>query len=95
MLSAEARRKYFTPHVAEGEGTTSYYGYGWAILTTPRGTKLIAHNGGVNDVFGANFRRYVNEKVVLIILSNSTNWGLNATVVSGQVARIIFPAPPK
>jgi CubicO group peptidase (beta-lactamase class C family) len=90
VLSAEAKRKYFTPHVAEGEGATSYYGYGWAIFTTPRKTKLIAHNGGVNDVFYANFRRYVEEQVVFIIITNSLFKEQGEREVSREVSQIIF-----
>lgn len=93
VLSAEAKRKYFTSHVAEGEGATSYYGYGWAIFTTPRKTKLIAHNGGVNDVFYANFRRYVDEQVVFIIITNSLFKELGEREVSREVSQIIFNAP--
>ncbi len=93
VLSAEAKRKYFTPHVAEGEGATSYYGYGWALFTTPRKTKLIAHNGGVNDVFFANFRRYVDEQIVFIIITNSLFKEQGALAVSREVTQIIFNAP--
>jgi hypothetical protein len=38
VLSAGARRKMTEPHVSEGFGD-SHYGYGWAVSTTPRGTR--------------------------------------------------------
>ncbi|UCE04600.1 MAG: beta-lactamase family protein, partial [bacterium] len=87
ILSEEAKKAYYTPHVPEGEGADSYYGYGWAIFTTPRNTRLIAHNGG-NMIFAADFRRYVDEEVVIIIMSNIA--GKSAIRISPDIARIVF-----
>jgi len=87
ILSKEAKKVYYTPHVPEGEGADSYYGYGWAIFTTPRNTRLIAHNGG-NMIFAADFRRYVDEDVVIIIMSNTA--GKSAIRVSPDIAKIVF-----
>ena len=70
ILSAEAKKKLFTPHIIEEEGGNTYYAYGWAWAKTSRDTTLIAHNGG-NDVFFADFRRYVDDKVVLILMTNA------------------------
>lgn len=95
LLSKGALLKIFTPYIAEGEGAKSFYGYGWAIFTTPRKTKLISHNGNVNDVFEANFRRYVDEDVVFIIMTNSLDLEQSANKVSSQIARIIFDTAPK
>jgi CubicO group peptidase (beta-lactamase class C family) len=72
VLSDAAREKLFARHVSEGKGSTWHYGYGWAIATTERGTKLVAHNGG-NDYFFADFRRYVDDGVVIIFLSNTAD----------------------
>ena len=69
VLTAASREKLFSPYVPENEGGTSHYGYGWAITPTDRGTRLVWHNGG-NGVFFANFRRYVDEDVVVIFLTN-------------------------
>ncbi|MGC2236166.1 MAG: serine hydrolase domain-containing protein [Pyrinomonadaceae bacterium] len=90
VFSKAAKEKIFTPHIREGEGATSFYGYGWAIFTTKRNTKLIAHNGNVNDVFEANFLRYVDEDVVCIIMTNSLNLDESAIKLSPQIAQIIF-----
>jgi CubicO group peptidase (beta-lactamase class C family) len=89
ILSAEAKEKLFTPHVPE-DGGQSHYGYGWAIFTTQRGTKLIAHNGG-NGVFFADFRRYVDEGVVILVMSNVAE--MNGERAEGQVTRIVFGRP--
>lgn len=46
------------------------YRKGWVVQKTPRGTSLIRHNGG-NPFFFADFRRYTDENVVLIVATNS------------------------
>ncbi|HET6201725.1 MAG TPA: serine hydrolase domain-containing protein [Planctomycetota bacterium] len=96
VLSTEARRKLFTPHVAEGPEGRSHYGYGWAIFKTPRGTKLVAHNGG-NGIFAADFRRYVDEGALLLLASSNAE--MPAIALSNHVARILFgdrePLPPR
>lgn len=95
ILSKEAKAKMFTPHVPEDEEGHSHYGYGWAIFKTPRNTRLIAHNGG-NGIFNADFRRYVDDGVVLIIGSNRQDFRSIPAV--GPITRLIFnsdySAPP-
>ena len=96
ILSKEAKAKMFTPHVPEDEEGRSHYGYGWAIFKTQRNTRLIAHNGG-NGIFNADFRRYVDDGVVLIIGSNRQDF-LSIPAV-GPLTRLSFDAdysaPPK
>jgi len=94
ILSNEEKGKLFTPWVPE-EGGDSFYGYGWAIFTTPRGTKLVAHNGG-NGIFAADFRRYLDENTMYYIASNGD---IPAIAASDLIARQIFggkvPLPPE
>ncbi|WP_298756812.1 serine hydrolase domain-containing protein [uncultured Psychroserpens sp.] len=68
VLSNEAITKYFTPYVKEGDAQ-SYYAYGWAMYKTSRGTTLAAHNGG-NGIFFADFWRYLDDDMVIIVLNN-------------------------
>lgn len=89
ILSKEAKAKMFTPHMPEDEEGSSHYGYGWAIFETPRKTRLIAHNGG-NGIFHADFRRYVDDGVVLIIGSNRQDFRSIPAV--GPITRLIFDA---
>lgn len=89
ILSQEAKAKMFAPHVPEDEEGSSHYGYGWAIFQTPRNTRLIAHNGG-NGIFHADFRRYVDDGVVLIIGSNREDFRSIPAV--GPITRLIFNA---
>jgi CubicO group peptidase (beta-lactamase class C family) len=67
VFSAEALAKYQSGHVASAGGER--YGYGWGIERTRRGTTVIAHNGG-NGIFFTDFRRYVDENVVIVAMSN-------------------------
>lgn len=67
ILSAEARAKYLTGHVPSIGG--EQYAYGWGVQKTRRGGTVIAHNGG-NGFFFTDFRRYVDEGVVIIAMSN-------------------------
>ncbi|HSG38033.1 MAG TPA: serine hydrolase domain-containing protein [Thermoanaerobaculia bacterium] len=85
ILSKEAKAKYQAPHVAEGGGT--HYGYGWSVAKTSRGTTLVAHNGG-NGIFAADFRRYVDEGVVIAIGSNRSDFSSIATVP--LISRLVF-----
>jgi CubicO group peptidase (beta-lactamase class C family) len=87
ILNADAKRKLWTPHVPEDPEGSSHYGYGWAIANTVRGTKLISHNGG-NGIFFADFRRYVDEGVVVLVMSNTTESPAAGTL--SAVARTIF-----
>lgn len=89
ILSDEAKKKYFAPHVDEGGGQ-SFYGYGWVTFKTRRGTKLLAHNGG-NMIFSADFRRYVDEGVVIFHATNSSKFSPDST--SHNLAKIIFAKP--
>ncbi len=96
VLSTESRARMFAPHVAEDEEGSSHYGYGWAIFTTPRGTRLIAHNGG-NGYFFADLLRYVDERVVIIMATNAENHAVIA--VRQRVIDAVFSghspkAPP-
>jgi CubicO group peptidase (beta-lactamase class C family) len=87
VLGEKEKGLYYHPHVREGENADSFYGYGWALFTTPRNTQLIAHNGG-NPYFSADFLRYVDEDVVIIALANTHAYP--AWKVSEALARVVF-----
>lgn len=95
VLSKPAKKKLFGRHMPEGGGQ-AFYGYGWSIRKTRRGTDLISHNGG-NGIFAADFLRYVDDGVCVILASNSAE--APATRISGWVDRLLFggayPDPPR
>ena len=89
ILSPRAKAKYYGRHIDEGGGR-SWYGYGWSISDTPRGTTRIAHNGG-NPYFSADFHRYVDEGVVLFVTSASSEFFIDP--ISSALAGIVFGEP--
>lgn len=96
VLSAASRKKLFTPYVREGVDAPSSYAYGWAIFPMPNGHTLIAHNGG-DGTFAADFRRYIDDHVVVFITSNVSD--RPSIAVSRFVGRMALgqevPMPPK
>jgi CubicO group peptidase (beta-lactamase class C family) len=64
ILSAEAKKKIFTPFL-------NNYGYGWDVLETERGI-LIQHDGGSMLGNSAEIRRYMDAEVVTILFCNQS-----------------------
>ena len=87
VLSAASTTKLFTPYVEEGEGGGSHYGYGWAIFKTPRGTRLITHNGG-NGIQFADVLWYADEGVTIVLMSNASMRGMQN--IAWEVGHMIF-----
>jgi CubicO group peptidase (beta-lactamase class C family) len=94
VLPKEARAKMFTPHVREGDMPT-HYGYGWVVGKTPRGTRLIEHNGG-DGTFSADCKRYTDDGVFVFATSNNSD--TPAWAVTPGVEALLFggdcPTPP-
>jgi len=87
VLSARSKELLEKPHVAENEEETSYYGYGWAIFKSKKGTKIVTHNGS-NGIYFANFIRYIDDNVVVIVLSNSI-LNIDSENVAWEIERMI------
>ncbi|MCB1024728.1 MAG: beta-lactamase family protein [Acidobacteria bacterium] len=87
ILDKAAKAKYYKRHIEEGENAGTYYGYGWALFPTPRNTTLITHNGG-NGTFYCDFLRYTEEKVTIILLSNSMRREFRA--IPMKIAKSLF-----
>jgi CubicO group peptidase (beta-lactamase class C family) len=96
ILSRESKLKYFAPHVPMNEEGTSHYGYGWSISKTTRNTRIVGHAGS-NNIFYANFRRYVDENVVIINFTNEAR-PISSQILS-SIPRAVFggelPSFPK
>ena len=70
VLAAKYRDQLFEPHVAENEEGTSHYGYGWAVMPTPRETTFIGHNGS-NGTYYFDFRWLPDEQILILFASNA------------------------
>jgi CubicO group peptidase (beta-lactamase class C family) len=89
VLADSSRRMLAAPHVPEDSTGASHYGYGWVVLTTPRNTRLVTHNGD-DGVFYADVQRYVDEGVTLVFLTNQND--ALAQAVLRAVPRLVFGA---
>ena len=87
ILSPEAKKKYYHPALREEETGPSYYAYGWDVTKTNRGTRRVWHNGA-NRVFFADFYRFIDEGVTIIIMTNRWQSSFNDT--GRVISQIIF-----
>jgi CubicO group peptidase (beta-lactamase class C family) len=87
VLTDSSRKKYTTGYVNEGPAGLSQYAYGWAVMRTSRGTRLVTHNGG-NGVFVAEFLRFVDEGVTIFLTSTVSE--LPASPVVRTLEHIAF-----
>ena len=81
----------------KGRGTKNHYGYGWEIVPTLRGTRLITHNGG-NGIFYDEVRNYIDEDLVVITASTSASHSIQSR--TPELLKILFrhattPGSPK
>lgn len=67
LVSQELLDLMFTPHV-DIPGTGVSYGYGW-FVGEMKNHKFVAHGGGIEG-FVTEMRRFIDDKVTIIILSN-------------------------
>lgn len=87
ILSKQAKQKYYHPALRPEETGKSYYAYGWDVLKTDRNTTRIWHNGS-NGVFFADFYRFIDEGVTIILMTNSWQGSFNGT--GRAISKIIF-----
>jgi CubicO group peptidase (beta-lactamase class C family) len=79
VLSASAKAKMFTPHVAEEPDGDSFYGYGWAIRDAPGAGRIASHNGG-NGIFYAEIIRLLGADTLVAVSTN------DSTIRGGRIA---------
>jgi hypothetical protein len=68
------------------EATFLSYGYGWRFQESPRRTRVVWHSG-LDGAFSALYRRYVDEDLVVIFLSNRSFDGVPARDLLMRPAR--------
>ncbi|WP_203295130.1 serine hydrolase domain-containing protein [Maricaulis parjimensis] len=75
ILSAHSRALFEAPHIPSGFENApgfTHYGYGWAVGTSPDGTRVLSHNGG-NSIFFASIHRYPEEDILVLHLTNEAS----------------------
>lgn len=88
ILSKEAKNKMYHPKIrAEEKDEKAIYAYGWDVTKTGRNTFRVWHNGS-NRIFYADFMRYIDEDVTLIMLSNKAHTNFNK--LNFELSKIIF-----
>ena len=87
ILSKEAKRKYYFPVLRPDETGPSHYGYGWDVSKTARGTTRVRHNG-TNRVFYADFYRFIDEDVTIILMTNV--WQDSFVETARVISRFMF-----
>ncbi|MCZ7555547.1 MAG: serine hydrolase [Bacteroidia bacterium] len=87
ILSYEAKQKYYHPILRADEDSTSYYAYGWDVSLTEWGSRRFWHNG-TNRVFYADYVRFPEDEVVIIVLCNNAHQYFAR--IAFEIARILF-----
>jgi len=87
ILSKEAKEKLYHPLIRANENNNAIYAYGWDVSKTNRNTFRVWHNG-TNNIFYADFMRFVDENTTLILMSNKTFRGTDQ--LNFEIAKIIF-----
>ena len=90
VLADSSRRKFMTGYVNEGPDGRSQYAYGWAVMRSSRGTRIVTHNGG-NGIFVAEWIRFLDDSVTIFVAS--TNAAMTASPAVRTVSRIVFGQP--
>ena len=87
ILSKESKEKYYHPALRPTEDGNSIYAYGWDVSKTDRNTTRLWHNGA-NRVFFADFYRFIDEGVTIILLTNRWQGSFNQT--GRVISNLIF-----
>ncbi|MCI0606885.1 beta-lactamase family protein, partial [bacterium] len=99
IFPPEILKRMYSPQAKREEEW--YYGYGWHVITTPRGTTDIYHGGGdYPRGVTAEFHRYVEEGITTIAICNSMMDDAGLVSIPRETFRAILfggdhsPAPP-
>lgn len=68
LINKSSTEAMFTPF-------TDQYAYGWGVVDEAR--KIYFHNGGING-FTAHIKRYTQDDMTVIVLSNNDSTAINA-----------------
>jgi CubicO group peptidase (beta-lactamase class C family) len=79
VLSAAAKKKLYTPALEN-------YACGWDVARQPNGKTRISHSGRVGG-FASMFSRWIEEDVVIVVLSNGKK---NPHDIEAALQRVVF-----
>src|SRR4030095_16732920 len=86
ILKQSVREQMWTP-AKLNSGATHPYGFGWELQTIS-GHKLVNHGGSLPG-FRASFLRFVDDKLTVVVLTNSDN--ANPATIARGVADLFIP----
>ena len=86
ILKQSVREQMWTP-VKLNNGTTSDYGFGWQVEMV--GSHRLVSHGGSLPGFRAALLRFVNDKLTVVVLTNTDN--ANPTGIAKGVAALYIP----
>lgn len=87
ILSKAAKAKYYGPALRADETENLFYAYGWDVSKTDRKTRRVRHNG-TNRIFYADFYRFIDEGVSIILMTNKSLNNSNDTAL--VISKIVF-----
>jgi CubicO group peptidase (beta-lactamase class C family) len=90
ILKPESLEKMMTPFRLS-DGTTSSYGYGWALIDY-EGHAVAEHSGGING-FRSHVVRIADAKVYVAVLSNDGASGRRTQRLARKIASLLVGAP--
>jgi CubicO group peptidase (beta-lactamase class C family) len=85
LVSQESLDLMFTPHAKMAMNGLGY-GYGWFVGRMNQ-HRAVSHGGGI-DGFVTEIRRYIDDQVTIIILSNRQT--TNVPQIADQIASVVF-----
>jgi CubicO group peptidase (beta-lactamase class C family) len=90
ILSESSRHSMFSPTVGMGEEDgNAYYSYGW-VIDRPYERDRVAHGGRI-DGFTTSIARFLDERVIIIVLSNLET--APVARIGNDLAAILFSKP--
>ncbi len=89
LVTRRSLDEMFTPQVTPAGSAQVGYGYGWFISTAP-GRRVVWHGGNIQG-FSALIRRYPDDRVTIVILSNLQGAPLDAYAT--YMEKVIFGPP--
>jgi CubicO group peptidase (beta-lactamase class C family) len=90
VLAPAEQDKLYQPYVAKTANGPISYGYGWSVYQSARGTQIVSHTGS-NNVFFANYVRYLDPRDGRTVLFVATNQSEEAAIkISHILMQLLF-----